>query len=540
MSLAAPVATPAPDPATLASHVQELTRKVANCEGSELALLEQIRQQRHAADQRLAAFETELAALRDRMSQQKLLIDQQRSALSNFTLALYRLATRALSRSNATHAKGANVSSLAWPANGCPVEVDVVVRPGKDNPITLVRCGGAPNDTETEFRMKRAINNAKRKARGKKVDAWLDPVCVATVQQSDVDEGSDPLQGVEVVPHTTLDCLSQLTLQSVTIRTSLSRNAKNFSLDARFETLGAVHARLQKFTRKKRFLKFVRRPDVDAAAKPIAHTDKKLSTATSERMATAAQDKNKRKTNMEPANGMQRSSKPKHEITENREQVDAAHGYDTSWDTEFNNTRRQASVVRAFEWAWVGYRLHAWGRDELKPVSRKGQDWFGIGEIPSLCPSLARRAAVLSRTFIQASAVVSTFCAGLTLIDALDTMWIMGLHEEFDEAMSWVESSLSFESVSKDVNLFETTIRVLGGLLSAHMLSGREVLLQKATDLADRLMPAFGTPSGIPFSDVNLKTGKAHGPVVRVFFSSSWLPQCPCLFTDACIGAHTN
>ena len=60
-------------------------------------------------------------------------------------------------------------------------------------------------------------------------------------------------------------------------------------------------------------------------------------------------------------------------------------------------------------------------------------------------------------------------------------------------------------AVNRDVNLFETTIRVLGGLLSAFHLSGDDVFLQKATELGERLMGAFGSASGIPFSDVNLK-----------------------------------
>ena len=50
------------------------------------------------------------------------------------------------------------------------------------------------------------------------------------------------------------------------------------------------------------------------------------------------------------------------------------------------------------------------------------------------------------------------FGLGLTLIDSLDTMYIMGLTDEFEEAKDWVGESLDF-SINKDVNLFETTIR---------------------------------------------------------------------------------
>ena len=107
---------------------------------------------------------------------------------------------------------------------------------------------------------------------------------------------------------------------------------------------------------------------------------------------------------------------------------------------------RQKKVVEAFKYAWEGYRKYAWGHDELRPVSKSHSEWFGIG---------------------------------LTIVDSLDTMLLMNLPKEFQEARDWVVSSLSFEK-NVDVNLFETTIRVLGGLLSAYHLSKDEVFLRKA------------------------------------------------------------
>ena len=51
--------------------------------------------------------------------------------------------------------------------------------------------------------------------------------------------------------------------------------------------------------------------------------------------------------------------------------------------------------------------------------------------------------------------------------------------------------------------LLQTTIRVLGGLLSAYHLTGDAVYKTKAVDLGDRLMMAFDTPSGLPTAMVN-------------------------------------
>uniref|UniRef100_A0A182J968 alpha-1,2-Mannosidase n=1 Tax=Anopheles atroparvus TaxID=41427 RepID=A0A182J968_ANOAO len=139
---------------------------------------------------------------------------------------------------------------------------------------------------------------------------------------------------------------------------------------------------------------------------------------------------------------------------------------------------RQRAVVEATLHSWKGYKEYAWGHDNLKPISMGYSDWFGLG---------------------------------LTLIDSLDTLYIMDLQDEFDEARAWVDKYLKFD-VNREVNLFEITIRVVGGLLSAYHLSGDRMFLDKAIDLGNRLLPSFDSPSGIPFSDVNIGSLTAHAP----------------------------
>ncbi|XP_061389409.1 endoplasmic reticulum mannosyl-oligosaccharide 1,2-alpha-mannosidase-like [Musca vetustissima] len=142
------------------------------------------------------------------------------------------------------------------------------------------------------------------------------------------------------------------------------------------------------------------------------------------------------------------------------------------------NNERQEAVVNAFRHSWEGYKKYAWGHDNLKPISESSYDWFGLG---------------------------------LTIIDSLDTMYIMGLEDEFVEARNWVNEFLNFD-VNRDVNLFEVTIRILGGLLSAYHLSADKVFLKKSIELGNRLLPCFLSPSGIPYSDVNLAALSAHAP----------------------------
>ncbi|MCP9257010.1 alpha-1,2-Mannosidase [Dirofilaria immitis] len=129
---------------------------------------------------------------------------------------------------------------------------------------------------------------------------------------------------------------------------------------------------------------------------------------------------------------------------------------------------KQIAVVNAFKHAWEGYKKYAWGHDHLKPVTKSYNDWFGLG---------------------------------LTIVDSLSTAIIMGLDDEFEEGRKWVAESLSFEK-NRFVSFFETTIRVLGGLLSAYHLSGDEMFVHRAQDLGSRLAGAYAAPSAIPYSDM--------------------------------------
>ena len=91
---------------------------------------------------------------------------------------------------------------------------------------------------------------------------------------------------------------------------------------------------------------------------------------------------------------------------------------------------------------------------------------------------------------------------GATLVDSLDTLWMMDLQEEFEEAVEAVGKIDFTTSPRNDIPLFETVIRYLGGLVAAYDISGEKhkVLLDKAVELADILMGAFDTPNRMPMT----------------------------------------
>lgn len=110
---------------------------------------------------------------------------------------------------------------------------------------------------------------------------------------------------------------------------------------------------------------------------------------------------------------------------------------------------------------------------------------------------------------------------GWIIVDALDTLMLMNMTTQLTQAREWISTTLTYD-LDHDVNTFETTIRMLGGFLSAHYLQtafpkmcpvdlkkgGADLYLEKAADLAKRLLGAFDTPTGIPHSSVNLHSSK--------------------------------
>ncbi|MBS0297564.1 MAG: glycoside hydrolase family 47 protein [Proteobacteria bacterium] len=145
---------------------------------------------------------------------------------------------------------------------------------------------------------------------------------------------------------------------------------------------------------------------------------------------------------------------------------------------------RGQDVKGEMAFAWAGYAERCFGADQIKPVSGQGESFF-FEKGPSV---------------------------GLTIVEALDTLYLMGLDRELDQGVRWICDHLSFD-LDRDIQLFECNIRLVGGLLSGFLATKEKRLLALAKDLADRLLPAFKTPTGLPYRFVNLKTGACRDGV---------------------------
>uniref|UniRef100_A0A8C1F1E4 alpha-1,2-Mannosidase n=2 Tax=Cyprinus carpio carpio TaxID=630221 RepID=A0A8C1F1E4_CYPCA len=138
---------------------------------------------------------------------------------------------------------------------------------------------------------------------------------------------------------------------------------------------------------------------------------------------------------------------------------------------------KRAKIKEMMQFSWDNYKRYAWGSNELRPVSKQGHSSNLFGSLK-----------------------------GATIVDALDTLYIMEMYDEFEAATEWVERNLDF-NMNAEISVFEVNIRFVGGLLSAYYLSGKEVFRRKAVELGEKLLPAFKTPTGIPWALLNLKSG---------------------------------
>uniref|UniRef100_A0A1Y1L4V4 alpha-1,2-Mannosidase n=1 Tax=Photinus pyralis TaxID=7054 RepID=A0A1Y1L4V4_PHOPY len=142
---------------------------------------------------------------------------------------------------------------------------------------------------------------------------------------------------------------------------------------------------------------------------------------------------------------------------------------------------RRDRVREMMKHAWDNYVKYAWGKNELRPITKRAHSASIFGTMP----------------------------VGATILDGLDTLYIMGLQDEFKKGRDWVANELNIDSLASDVSVFEVNIRFVGGLLSCYALTGDVLFRDKAQEIADKLLPAFQTPTGIPNALVNFRTGSS-------------------------------
>ncbi|KAM6902552.1 ER degradation-enhancing alpha-mannosidase-like protein 3 [Xenentodon cancila] len=173
-------------------------------------------------------------------------------------------------------------------------------------------------------------------------------------------------------------------------------------------------------------------------------------------------------------------------------------------------------IIEMFDHAYGSYMKYAYPADELMPLSCRGRV---RGQEPN-------------RGDIDDS--LGKF--SLTLIDTLDTLVVLNKHDEFEDAVKKAVRDVRLDN-DVVVSVFETNIRVLGGLLGGHIMADmlrqrgerllwyRDELLHMAIDLGHRLLPAFNTTSGLPYPKVNLRYG-IQNPLSRTGTESDTCTAC--------------
>uniref|UniRef100_G1RCZ3 alpha-1,2-Mannosidase n=1 Tax=Nomascus leucogenys TaxID=61853 RepID=G1RCZ3_NOMLE len=143
---------------------------------------------------------------------------------------------------------------------------------------------------------------------------------------------------------------------------------------------------------------------------------------------------------------------------------------DESQEPQSRVRAQREKIKEMMQFAWQSYKRYAMGKNELRPLTKDGYEGNMFGGL-----------------------------SGATVIDSLDTLYLMELKEEFQKAKAWVEESFHLNVVSQRSFLVEVNIRYIGGLLSVFRI--------KAIRLGEKLLPAFNTPTGIPKGVVSFKSG---------------------------------
>jgi hypothetical protein len=145
---------------------------------------------------------------------------------------------------------------------------------------------------------------------------------------------------------------------------------------------------------------------------------------------------------------------------------------------------RLIAIRRAFTHAFGAYLSVADGQDILHPLTRTGSE--------DLCKM------------------------GMTLIDSIGTLLIMNVPQAYEHVRKWVDEQLPFmlgNGKQENINLFETTIRIIGGLLSAYDLTGDAMYAERASQVMAAMVAAgpFKTASGIPYGTVSIYRRESIG-----------------------------
>ncbi|KAI1703273.1 glycosyl hydrolase family 47 domain-containing protein [Ditylenchus destructor] len=114
------------------------------------------------------------------------------------------------------------------------------------------------------------------------------------------------------------------------------------------------------------------------------------------------------------------------------------------------------------------------------------------------------------------------------MVDGADTLWIVGLNDSYNEARDYMRDNFDMNNAKQQLSVFEITIRHIGGFLSLYSLTNETFYIAKAKSVANALLIAFDTPTGIPLALVN--------PVTKTATNYGWVPVGASILSE--LGKH--
>ncbi|EDW84347.1 uncharacterized protein Dwil_GK18972 [Drosophila willistoni] len=162
--------------------------------------------------------------------------------------------------------------------------------------------------------------------------------------------------------------------------------------------------------------------------------------------------------------------------------------------------RRREKIKEMMLHAWKNYEKFAWGSNELRPIARR----------------------------VHSGGVFGAHKLGATIVESLDTLYIMGLEEQYKRGRDWVNTHLTLDKINKTLPVKDLNSCFLGSMLTLYSFTGDVMYLKKAVHIADKLLPAFETPTGVPQPKINVVTGSLQeGP-----FGNTYLADFGALYLE--------
>uniref|UniRef100_A0A1A9ZRH6 alpha-1,2-Mannosidase n=1 Tax=Glossina pallidipes TaxID=7398 RepID=A0A1A9ZRH6_GLOPL len=87
------------------------------------------------------------------------------------------------------------------------------------------------------------------------------------------------------------------------------------------------------------------------------------------------------------------------------------------------------------------------------------------------------------------------------------------LETKYEEGRDWIKHNFTLDGISGWLSVFEMNVRLVGSLLTVYAFAGDDMYEEKAQEVVDKLLPAFRSPMGIPYSLIHVESRNSKNDI---------------------------